>query len=144
MVPLTSTFNFVFLLAQKMTCPYLAHAKELPFASSSHTPFPQVTWYTPSVPQHPIMGHGHICIYNLYKCVCLTTVNMNLLPTSFVGDVYKYTMIFNKYVYITKEKHIHFISQSHQPIFQENPKSAHSVRGYDILSVHIGLRVKME
>ena len=52
-------------------------------------------------------------IYGIYKVYCLTAVNMNLLCTSFAGDAYKYTMIFNKYVHVTKEKRIHFRAKSH-------------------------------
>ena len=56
MVSLTSTFNSMFLLAQKVTCPYLAQVKELLLASFCHPPSPQMTWYANNLPQHLIMG----------------------------------------------------------------------------------------
>ena len=73
-----------------------------------------------------IPNHGHINIYNIYKCFCLTAANMNLLRTSFAGDAYKYTMIFNKYIHVTKEKRIHFISQSHESISKKT-NNVHTV-----------------
>ena len=73
MVPLTSTFGLIFLLAQKMTYPYLAHAKELPIASSCHPPSPQMAWYIPSLPQYPIMG--------IYTYIIFTNVSVWLLRT---------------------------------------------------------------
>ena len=77
-------------------------------------------------------------IYDIYKFYCLTAMNMNLLCTSFAGDAYKYTMIFNKYVHVTKEKRIHYISQSHESIFQCQ------TIWYFECAYHIDLRVKRE
>ena len=70
MVLLISTFNLIFLHDQKMMCPYLAQAKELPLASPCHPPSPQMTWYAKNLPQHLIMGmYTHIILTSLSVCL---------------------------------------------------------------------------
>ena len=77
-------------------------------------------------------------IYDIYKFYYLTAVNMNLLCASFVGDAYKCTVIFNKYVNVAKDTRIHYIFQGHESIFQ-----CHTIWYFEC-AYHIDLRVKRE
>ena len=111
MVLLTSTFDFMFLLAQNMTCPYLAQAKELLLASSCHPPSPQMAWYAQKLPQHLIMGIYTYIIVTRF--VCLTTMNMKyLLHTSCTGYVQIYHDIQQVHTGCKRELHSFDITKS--------------------------------
>ena len=136
MVLLTSTFDFMFLLAQKMTCPYSAQTKELLLASSCHPPSPQMAWYAQNLPQHLIMGilYTHITVI---RFVCLTAMNMKYLwHTSCTGYVQIYNDIQQVHTGYKREVHSFDITKSWINFPRQQKICIY------MLSVHTYLRVK--
>ena len=123
MVSLTSTSNFIFLIAQKRTYPYSAQAKGLPLASSYHPPTPphDMVWGNYST----TFNHRHIYTYNIYKFICLTAMNMKyLLRTSYDGCLQIYNDIQQVHTGYRREVHIFYITKS-WIIYQNNQKYAY-------------------
>ena len=136
-VLLTSTSNPIFLIAQKMTCPYLAQDKELLPTSSCHPLHLQMTWYAPKASTTP--NHGHIYTYNIYKFFCLTAMNMKyLLHTSCTRYVQIYHDIQQVHTGCKRELHSFDITKS----WINFPKK--KFMWINVLNIHTYLRVKMD
>ena len=110
MALLTSTFNCIFMLAQKMTL----HTLHRP-QSTSHFIFlspiiPPDEMVYPKSPTTP--NHGYINTYIIYKFLCLTDINMKyVLHTSCTGCLQIYNDIQQVHTGYKREGHSFYITK---------------------------------